>query len=394
MRIVERIEDLKTKVSTGYRSICQETGIVYSSFMRWKGRTRRGDLVVNQPGPKKHAFADRNELDERIKQLPHRNKLTLGSGQLYAEYQQCISRREFTSRVRKQRDLVKQEKLKKMRRITWHVPGMAWAMDDTGKRGLPVSHKISLHQVRDLSSRLALSAHLTPRMLCSEQVADNLEELFWRHGAPLILKCDNGSNLNGDAVRDLLDAYGVILLNNPPHYPRYNGHLEYSQRELKAKMAGYLEATEIAISPDWSTLKRVTALSVRELNLTPRPCLRGRTATDIYRLGHPTMKSYTLSRRKEMIDEIKTAAQQLRAQMGDGARHENVAWRIAVENWLHKHGLIGVSLGSKVSPNFPPHHGLINWLSAHIGAIVCCPICRDTSKGPRIDIYCRWLPKR
>ena len=67
-------------------------------------------------------------------------------------------------------------------------------------------------------------------------MAVRLEQLFLRHGPPLVLKRDNGSNLNHQAVDEVLTRYLVIPLNSPPHYPPYNGGMECAVRELKTPL--------------------------------------------------------------------------------------------------------------------------------------------------------------
>ena len=49
---------------------------------------------------------------------------------------------------------------------------------------------------------------------------DHMLELFARHGAPLVLKSDNGSPFTGGDVRAVLADHGVIGLYSPPYWPR------------------------------------------------------------------------------------------------------------------------------------------------------------------------------
>jgi hypothetical protein len=49
-----------------------------------------------------------------------------------------------------------------------------------------------------------------------ETVGVRLEQLFLQHGPPLVLKRDNGSNLNQQAVDEVLARYLVLPLNSPP----------------------------------------------------------------------------------------------------------------------------------------------------------------------------------
>ena len=67
-----------------------------------------------------------------------------------------------------------------------------------------------------------------------ETVAVHLEQLFLQHGPPLVLKRDNGSNLNQQAVDEVLARYLVMPLNSPPHYAPYNGGMECAGTENPA----------------------------------------------------------------------------------------------------------------------------------------------------------------
>jgi len=44
----------------------------------------------------------------------------------------------------------------------------------------------------------------------------------------LVLKCDNGSPLVAEAVRSLLERWGVVLLRSPAYCPAFNGSCERS----------------------------------------------------------------------------------------------------------------------------------------------------------------------
>ena len=62
-----------------------------------------------------------------------------------------------------------------------------------------------------------------------------LAALFSRHGAPLVLKSDNGSPFGEAAVQELLRMWKVAHLFSLPHWPRYNGAVEAGIGSLKAR---------------------------------------------------------------------------------------------------------------------------------------------------------------
>jgi len=79
--------------------------------------------------------------------------------------------------------------------------------------------------VRDLASGNTLST-LATRGEKARDVRAELERLFEQHGAPLVLKSDNGSPLVAKVVQALLERFKVVLLRSPAYVPSYNGACE------------------------------------------------------------------------------------------------------------------------------------------------------------------------
>ena len=243
--------------------------------------------------------------------------------------------------VKEERQRVNAVRLTKLRKVTWQVPGRAWAMDNT-ELGL-----MDLHQVQDLASRYKYESFVTPSVQ-GEQVAEHLERLIRTHGAPLILKRDRGSNLRSEAVEAVLQNHLIIPLDSPPRYPAYNGAIEHAQRETKELVA--------ARYPGAGQILACHAAVAHELNHRPRPCLHGRTSCAALNSGRAAMKAYTRPKRKEVIDWIKQEMLTILQAMGGssaGVRACDAAWRRAVETWLHRNGAITVSVKDKVLPCYP-----------------------------------------
>jgi transposase InsO family protein len=74
------------------------------------------------------------------------------------------------------------------------VPGLAWSLDNAALARAG-HHPLYLHQVQDPASRYKFTPWVGEQVL-GETVAVHLEQLFLRHGPPLVLKRGNGSNLN------------------------------------------------------------------------------------------------------------------------------------------------------------------------------------------------------
>lgn len=112
------------------------------------------------------------------------------------------------------------------------LPYLAWAIDATERGRDRCGRKLFVHAVQDLCSRYRF-APLVAVESKGAAVAQHLERLFQRHGPPLFLKRDNGSPLNAAEVDAVLAEHGVIPLNSPAYYPRYNGAIERGIREMQ-----------------------------------------------------------------------------------------------------------------------------------------------------------------
>jgi hypothetical protein len=205
--------------------------------------------------------------------------------------------------------------------------------------------KLDLQQVQDLASRYKFEPFLAGS-LTGEQVAEHLERIIAAHGAPLILKRDRGSNLQDDAVRAVLERHLIVPLDSPRQCPQYNGAIEHAQGEMKEELkAHHLRAAHALVN--------YTAAAHR-LNHRRRPCLGGRTACAVLEAGREAMKAYTRPKRKEVIDWIGCEALAIIQREGSaGADACDAAWRRAVETWLHRNGVITVSVDGEVLPCFP-----------------------------------------
>lgn len=125
--------------------------------------------------------------------------------------------------------------------MSWPVPGAVWAIDGTwldqpvpplGRRALIV---VEMH------SRQVLCLRSVPgeRAVAAEQV---LADLIAQHGAPLVLKLDNGSAFTARRFRRFCWQHGILLLHSPVRRPSYNGTCEVSGRWAKGRAAAAWQA--------------------------------------------------------------------------------------------------------------------------------------------------------
>lgn len=117
-------------------------------------------------------------------------------------------------------------------RLTWHHAGRIWAMDHS-EAYQPVDGTYPyLFAVRDLASHQQL-AWQPMRTVTAEETWPILEALFQEHGAPLVLKNDNGSAFVADDLRRAVRYEEIAQLFSPPHCPSYNGAVERSNDVMK-----------------------------------------------------------------------------------------------------------------------------------------------------------------
>ena len=335
------VEQAQVEVGWSCRRVVAAAGLTRSSVQRWRARLRQQAACVQTPGPKKDVQLNLEALLAEVQQLEHRRHRSFGTSALYEQHRAEISRRQLQGLVQEDRRRVNASRLAKLRQITWLVPGMTWAMDATELGD------VQLNQVQDLASRYKYEPFATDQ-LCGEQVAEQLERLIAIHGPPLILKRDRGSNLRHESVQAVLARHLIVPLDSPPHWPAYNGGIEYAQRELKALLA--------VRYPQAQQLVACSNSAAQELNHHPKPCLQGQTPCGVLAAGRPAMAAYTRPKRKEIIDWIKDetlARIQLMGGSLASVRACDAAWRRAVETWLHRNGAITVSVDGQVLPSFP-----------------------------------------
>jgi transposase InsO family protein len=346
--MVTTLSRLKRQVPWPYPRLCQSLALPYSSFRRWQHRLERGQPAIFKPGPQKVAPLELEELRVHLCRLQHGRQRSRGVGRLYQQYQGQISRRDLQALTKTVRRELAQQRQAELRHITWQVPGLVWSLDDAELTRF-AHHPLHLHQVQDLASRYKFTPWVGERIL-GETVAVRLEQLFLRHGPPLVLKRDNGSNLNHQAVDEVLTRYLVIPLNSPPHYPPYNGGMECAVRELKTPLVEKIFANRPITESQVQVWAEVLA---HQLNHRSRDCLHGQVACRVFQDAKPALKAYTLHRRKEIFDWINELTWTLiQVWAVHTQRQADTARRLAVETWLQRNGVITITQNKKVLPIF------------------------------------------
>jgi hypothetical protein len=346
--VVTTLTELNREVRWSYPRLCGCVGVPYGTFRRWQARLAQQQPTRVRPGPKKVMPLQLAELRGAVDGLDHGAQRSRGTGALCRQYQAQISRRELGALVTTARRALTAARQAALCRITWHAPGVVWSLDDTELARVN-GHSLCLHQVQDLASRYKFLPWVEEQIV-GETVAARLEQLFLQHGAPLVLKRDNGGNLNQAAVDAILARYWVMPLNSPRQYPPYNGGMERAIREVKAPLRAQLHrngSTPVTEVQHWA--ERLAY----ELNHRPRRALHGHVACRVFQDGRPALQAYTLRKRREVFDEINALTWTLlQAQEVCTQDQADSIRRVAVETWLQKHRVITVTQQHRVLPLF------------------------------------------
>jgi hypothetical protein len=177
-----------------------------------------------------------------------------------------LSRAELEDLLRRYRRVWRERHRLPLRVLHWPEPGRVWAIDFTQAPALVDGRFPDLLAIRDLATGYQLLWQPIAAAT-ADAAAHALEALFTSLGAPLVLKCDNGSPFGSAAVQDLMRAWTVSTLFSPPYTPRYNGSIEAGIGALKDRTEQHAARTG---HPGHWTSDDVAAAR-EEANLFARP---------------------------------------------------------------------------------------------------------------------------
>lgn len=339
---------MKKRTEIPYGAICKTLQLPLSNFNRWRLRIQRNEAVLKRPGPKKVVPFNGSALETEIRWLDHGWKRSVGATELYQRYRFSVSRRELGRMIEQVRRDLASDYRRRLRRVEWQRPWVAWAMDGT-EYDVGLSSKIYLCNMQDLGSRYKFLP-LAGEYPIGEEIAGYLSEKFDRYGAPLVLKRDNEGNMNHSAVNNVLEEFYVLPLNSPAYYAPYNGAIEESQREVKQCLREKLPSD---ITDLQNHIAAYAEAGVNDLNHRIRPCLNGRTSCQAF-FESGSRPAFTKRDRREIYDTIMEKVERILSAMNQsGQAIKESAWRIAVESWLKSRGFINVQINQKCHPVLP-----------------------------------------
>ena len=114
------------------------------------------------------------------------------------------------------------------------APGQVWAVDCIEDK-LVSGRRLRILNVLDLCSRYALDS-LVEHSLTGELAARHLERLFLSHGAPRVLRRDQGPEFESRVFQKLLRTWRIKDEPVPKGQPFDNGHMESFHGSLRDEL--------------------------------------------------------------------------------------------------------------------------------------------------------------
>ncbi len=249
-----------------------------------------------------------------------------------------MRRAELEDLLRRYQRVWRQRHKEAIRVLTWLVPGRVWAMDFAEAPQAIDGQFPYLLAVRDLASWQQL---LWQPVLAAdaESTCLALAALFERHGAPLVLKSDNGSAFTAELTATLLEAHQVVALFSPPYYPRYNGSIEAGIGSLKSRTE--YQAARQGRAGQWSWDD--VAAAQAEANASARPKGEGGPSPEQAWAGR---RPPTTEQRQRFAEALLRHREEERRSPGQppagalGQQEESAMERRAIQRALVQHGYL------------------------------------------------------
>jgi transposase InsO family protein len=206
-------------------------GLARTTVGRWRADWSDSRLAI-RPRGRRAKRADRDQRSDLLHVLEHEGT-GVGIPELKSRFPK-IARRELESIRSRRASVLRRKRAESLFTLSWTRAGSVWATDFT-QCPTPIDDDFrKLMLVRDLAS----GAQLTSLPCTGESAAEVrlvLEDLFAEHGAPLVIKEDNGPGFIAQATRELLAEHGVLVLYSPPYSPSYNGACEAGNGSIKCR---------------------------------------------------------------------------------------------------------------------------------------------------------------
>ena len=203
-------------------------GLAPRTLRHWEAHARNGMPFLGRPLIRSSRI-ERNQVIELL--------TLLGPSTGLPALQSCcpgMPRAELEDLLLRFRRMYQKRCQRRLHVLHWSCPRTVWAMDFAQAPSAVDGQYPYLFAVRDLASGCQL-LWLPVEDETADTTIEALTCLFTIHGAPLVLKSDNGSAFIAHDTAHLLDQWQVCALFSPPRLPAYNGACEAGIGSLKTR---------------------------------------------------------------------------------------------------------------------------------------------------------------
>jgi len=323
---------LKLKKKTSRRHAAARLGVSTSRLARWERPTASTRPVGRPP-----ATLDA-ETERQARAFLERYGAGTGAPRLCGQFPSASPRALLRMLKQFRRERVR-GRTEVATTLTWTKPGTVWAIDYTAPPKPVDGVHPSILSVRDLASGKHLVAEPVAAAT-AETTCSVLESAIAEHGAPLVLKHDNGSHFTAALVAATLVPHGVVSLPSPVRRPGYNGSCEAGIGALKLRVSR--EAARNGRFGYWTSDDVVAACELG--NATARPWGPRRVTPDE---AWATRRELRPGERDAFLDVVRCSERDVRrergcADMPAGRNEQNSIKREAVRRALVASGLLFV----------------------------------------------------
>jgi transposase InsO family protein len=302
-------------------------GVHEATLRRWRARTRRGEpLATRRASP--HELAP--ELVRSAAAIVRKLHGLVGAESLRRSV--CgLSRREAACVKAQTLCAMERERKASLTRVTVSVPGVMRGLDGMYLHGADASvHALfTADAAVPYRTSVTTGAHYDSSLVVRAMSSD-----IERNGAPLVYRMDRASAHDAPAVRELLEAHGVLVLHGPPRCPRFYGQHERLNREHRAW------ADELAQLGAEDIQARLEEILLNINSVWRRRTLRWQTASEAW-ATRPRLHVD----RAALREEVRERAARIGRELQHRGRPADLAERLAIEQALETRGYLRQQLG-------------------------------------------------
>ena len=284
-------------------ALCAEFNITRKTGRKWRERARAGGPEALRERSRRPLCSPHRLEEEEVCHLVMLKLAWPNWGpkklcQIYEENRGRSLSLSTCHRVFKACGLVQNRKIRVRRPARESVaafvarePNDVWTIDFKGWWSLKDGQRCEPFTVRDAVSRFVLCAHV-PTDTCAAVIEKKMDELFYRHGLPKVIKSDNGSPFASSSTPLGLTrlsakwvALGIQLEHSRPGRPQDNSAHERMHRDMEAEVAAQVQV-------DVTSQQAALDIWRQEFNeIRPHEHLKGRRPAQVYRPSPRQMPS-------------------------------------------------------------------------------------------------------